>query len=66
MSFADASPFAGRRRLTVQVRFAGNSVLLPRAAATRTVAALVGVVKEQALTRPAHPAGPRMPGDARW
>jgi hypothetical protein len=38
VSFADASPFGGRRRLTVQVRFAGNGVLLPRSAATRTVA----------------------------
>ena len=38
VAFEDASVFAGRRTLTVQVRFKGNDALLPRSAATRTVA----------------------------
>ena len=38
VAFEDASVFAGRRTLTVQVRFKGNAALLPRSAATRTVA----------------------------
>ena len=38
VAFEDPSVFAGRRTLTVQVRFKGNDALLPRAAATRTVA----------------------------
>ena len=36
--FEDPSAFAGRRTLAVQVRFKGNDALLPRSAATRTVA----------------------------
>ena len=38
VAFEHQSVFAGRRALTVQVRFKGNDALLPRSAATRTVA----------------------------
>ncbi|MCW3012135.1 MAG: hypothetical protein JWO90_2539, partial [Solirubrobacterales bacterium] len=38
VAFGQVRRFEGRRSLAVQVRFEGNDVLLPRAAATRTVA----------------------------
>ncbi len=38
VSFAKAGRFAGRGKLTVQVRFEGNAALFPKAAVARTVA----------------------------
>ena len=38
VTFRDPAIFAGRRKLAVRVRFEGNSSLLPRAAAARTMA----------------------------
>jgi hypothetical protein len=38
VTFRKPSRFAGRRKLTVQARFTGNDLLLPRSAATKTAA----------------------------